>query len=104
MLYSQMSPAQRQTVFDRPENYPFRVSFLGKVGILSPAAVDLLRQSGVDFDVDDAQAATLLGAGTVALAAAAREPVATAALVGGVAAWTVLRSLAGAAWRQLRRG
>ncbi|MCL4464880.1 MAG: hypothetical protein M1401_01245 [Chloroflexi bacterium] len=104
MLYSQMSPAQRQALFDQPENYPFRVSFLGKVGILSQAELDLLRQNGVDFDVDDSQAAEVLGAGPVAVAAAAREPVATAALIGGAAAWTALRSLAVAAWRQLRRG
>ena len=55
MRYSQMSPEQRALLFDRSENYPLRIHFLGKTGLLSAEAVALLRQHGVEFEVDDKQ-------------------------------------------------
>jgi len=58
--YSQMSDEQRQQLLDNPEHYPLRVSFLGKVGLLSFEEVELLRQHDVDFDVADRQVAAIL--------------------------------------------
>jgi len=60
MLYSQMSDDQRRQLLDDREMYPWRVTFLGKTGILSYEAISLLRDSGVDFDVDDHQIAEML--------------------------------------------
>ena len=72
MLYSQMSPEQRQALLDNPENYPLHVRFLGKVGIVDYEQVKFLRVNGVDFDVDDRQAAEVLGDAPVREAAAGR--------------------------------
>ncbi len=71
MLYSQMSREERKIVLDDPRNYPMRVSFLNKVGILCQEEVAFLRENQVDFDVDDSQVAEVLGEETV-LAASAR--------------------------------
>lgn len=55
MLYSEMSEAQRQLLFDNPENYPLRVRFLRKSGLVTADVIVLLRREGIDFEVDDAQ-------------------------------------------------
>lgn len=55
MRYSQMSDEQRQQLLDEPANYPLKVSFLGKRGLLMPGEVELLRRHEVDFDLDDDQ-------------------------------------------------
>ncbi len=72
MLYSEMSPEQRKTLLDDPEKYPMKVSFLDKVGILTREELAFLRENGVDFDVDDRQAAEALGEEAVRTAAARR--------------------------------
>ncbi len=61
MKYSEMNPAQRKLLLEDEESYPLRVSFLGKVGILTLEQVTFLREHQVDFDVDDHQAAAVLG-------------------------------------------
>ncbi len=55
MRYSQMSEEQRHFYLDGIENYPLRVAFLGKRGILTLEEVSFLRGKNVDFDVDDQQ-------------------------------------------------
>jgi hypothetical protein len=61
MRYSQMSPEERREVLDVPANYPLRVTFLGKVGLLTFDQVAFLRRHGVDFAVDESQVERLLG-------------------------------------------
>lgn len=61
MLYSCMSPEQRKTLLDDRENYPMRVRFLGKVGIMTQEELAFLRENEIDFDVDDRGAAAVLG-------------------------------------------
>lgn len=60
MRYSQMNDEARKLLLDDPEYYPWRVRFLGKGGILSYEEIALLRQEGVDFDIDDEQASVAL--------------------------------------------
>lgn len=60
MRYSQMSDEQRRQLLGEPANYPLRVSFLGKRGLLMPGDVELLRRHEVDFDVDDDQIEEIL--------------------------------------------
>ena len=59
MRYTQMSPTQRQQLLENPDNYPLRVSFLGKSGLLTYEEVGFLREHAVDFDVDQSQLAEL---------------------------------------------
>lgn len=60
MRYSEMGLRQRQWLLANPENYPLRIDFLGKTGLLGFEAVALLVRHGVDFDVDDDQITKLL--------------------------------------------
>ncbi len=71
MKYSEMNRAQRKLLEDE-ESYPLRVTFLGKVGILTLEQVIFLREHQVDLDVDDRQAAALLGEPAVEQALAQR--------------------------------
>ena len=61
MKHSEMSLLQRKLLLENEESYPLRVAFLGKVGILTRGQVDFLQQHQIDFDVDDRQAAAVLG-------------------------------------------
>ncbi len=54
-----MSEEQRHFFLDNPENYPVRVAFLGKRGLLTSQELRFLRGKGVDFDVDDHQIAEM---------------------------------------------
>lgn len=63
MRYSEMTEPRRRRLLADPDNYPLRVKFLGKVGLLSPNAIDLLIARGVDFEVDDGQAGEILARG-----------------------------------------
>ncbi|MCL5025935.1 MAG: hypothetical protein M1531_05510 [Chloroflexi bacterium] len=60
MRYSQMTLQQRQQLLEDPQNYPLRVDFFGKTGLLSVEGVALLICHGVDFSLDDAQANGIL--------------------------------------------
>lgn len=60
MRYAEMTPEEREKLLDDPDNYPLPVTFLGKTGLLSFEAVELLREHEVDFDVDDRPAAEIL--------------------------------------------
>ncbi|MHB1134018.1 MAG: hypothetical protein ACYC4L_16750 [Chloroflexota bacterium] len=60
MRYSEMAPWQRERLLADPANYPLKVTFLGKVGLLNAETIDLLRANGVDFVLDDAQTRQLL--------------------------------------------
>lgn len=60
MLYSRMNSDKRKQIVEQSENYPLRVSFLGKTGLLSPGEVAFLRSRGVEFDVDDSQVQDIL--------------------------------------------
>lgn len=55
MRYSEMSDELRVQLLDDPDNYPFRVRFLGKEGLLSMEELLFLRDNEVDFDISDAQ-------------------------------------------------
>ncbi|MHB1414519.1 MAG: hypothetical protein ACYC1C_04635 [Chloroflexota bacterium] len=55
MRYSEMSDKLRVQLLDDPENYPFRVSFLGKEGLLTMEELLFLRDNEVDFDISDNQ-------------------------------------------------
>ncbi|MHB1417590.1 MAG: hypothetical protein ACYC1C_20270 [Chloroflexota bacterium] len=72
MLYSEMSAQQRELLLDNLDNYPLRVSFLGKSGLLSAEGVALLRKNNVDFDLDDRQARNIILGATVPKAPWAR--------------------------------
>ncbi len=61
MKYSEMSPVQRKLLLEDEESYPLQVTFLGKVGILTMDQVTFLTEHQIDFDVDDRQAAAVLG-------------------------------------------
>ncbi len=61
MKHSEMSPVQRKLLLEDEESYPLRVTFLGKVGLLTMEQVTFLREHQIDFDVDDRQAAAVLG-------------------------------------------
>lgn len=62
MRYSQMNDEARKLLLDNPDEYhSWKVSFLGKTGILSYEEIAFLRQEGVDFDIDDEQASVALG-------------------------------------------
>lgn len=73
MLYSEMSAQQRELLLDNLDNYPLRVSFLGKSGLLSAEGVELLRKHDVDFDLDDRQARSIMSGATVPKAPWARR-------------------------------
>lgn len=60
MRYSEMTTDMRSAVFPNPDNYPLRVTFLGKIGLLGSEGVALLLNNGVDFEVDDSQLADIL--------------------------------------------
>ncbi len=60
MKYSHMTAEQKRLLLGNPQNYPWRVTFLGKAGILSYEEIDFLQQQGVDFDLDDRQAEEIL--------------------------------------------
>lgn len=60
MRYSKMSQAQRRIVVDNTDNYPLKVIFRGKSGILSPHEIAFLIENGVDFAVDSAQFKSIL--------------------------------------------
>jgi len=74
MKYSRMSLEQRKLLLEDPESYPLRVTFLGKTGIITEEQVAFLLENHVDFDVDDRQAAEVLGPEAVQRAAAAEHP------------------------------
>ena len=61
MKYSEMDPVQRKLLLEDEESYPLHLTFLGKEGILTMEQVLFLREHEVDFDVDDRQAAAVLG-------------------------------------------
>lgn len=60
MRYSDMSEEQRRVLLEDPANYPLRVRFMGKRGLLMPDAIVLLRQNEIDFEVDDVQIENIL--------------------------------------------
>ena len=66
MRFSELSPEERGVLLQEADNFPLRVTFLGKIGLLTREELDLLQAHGVDFDVDDHQVAEILryGAGT----------------------------------------
>jgi len=55
-----MSAEQRRLFIEPEANYPLRVTFLGKGGLLSRETFAFLERSGVDLELDDDQAKELL--------------------------------------------
>lgn len=55
-----MSPEQRQQILDEPDNYPLRVTFLGKTGLLTFEEAAFLRENAIDFEVDSSQIEEIL--------------------------------------------
>jgi len=102
MLYSQMSPEQRETLFGDPAHYPFHVNFLGKYGILSEGEISLLREHGIDFDVDDDEVANVLGPGVVAVAELRRSGLRGLFWIPVGVLLALSRALVVGAWRSLR--
>jgi hypothetical protein len=64
MRYSEMTDEQRALLIDNPANYPLKIRFLGKTGIVSPPVVELLRANGIDFELDPQQIAELIADST----------------------------------------
>ncbi|MGE5617869.1 MAG: hypothetical protein ACM3US_01280 [Sphingomonadaceae bacterium] len=61
MRLSEIDAEQRKRLLADPDNFPLRVAFLGKVGILTFEEVSFLLRSGVDPDFDRGQVEQVLG-------------------------------------------
>ncbi|MHB0867920.1 MAG: hypothetical protein ACYC66_05775 [Chloroflexota bacterium] len=61
MRLSEIDVEQRKRLMEDPGNFPLRVAFLGKMGILSHEEVSFLQQNGVDPDFDEGQLEEVLG-------------------------------------------
>ncbi len=61
MRLSEIDVEQRKRLLEDPGNFPLRVAFLGKVGILTFEEVSFLLRNGVDPDFEEAQLERVLG-------------------------------------------